>query len=401
MPSSSADQTRGIARVAPPGKSEPPPGPDPLGDETPTGRRSGRTGGGRLLALDAARGLALAGMIVVNVGPTTVNGVWERLYLFPYGRASVIFVVVAGIGMGFFLRARPGRGRRSMTLVWRAGVLLAGGLALQTLTSDVGVILPAYGLLFLSVLLLQYLPPAALITSAVAMTALGPVLYLQHATSESAAAHPGLVQLGNSSIEILHGLVLSGRYPLVTWAVPFVLGMWVAHLDLTHPVVIRRLLVWGTVSAASGVALSQIALGLLGAAANDGYLRLLTGAAHGQMPLWLLSSCGGALFTIALLLRLWPKIQRVAWPLAAAGQLALTLYVLHVLVLAVIALPADVPVSTGAAISAVMIVACLALASLWRHRFSIGPLEWVVRATWLPWLHRRPKRHPSTPQPAA
>ena len=68
------------------------------------------------MALDAARGLALVGMIIVNVGPTTVEGVLERLYLFPYGRASILFVVVAGIGMGMFLRARPARGRRSLML---------------------------------------------------------------------------------------------------------------------------------------------------------------------------------------------------------------------------------------------------------------------------------------------
>ena len=360
-------------------------------DRAPDSQRSPTTGR-RLLALDAARGLALAGMIMINVGPTTVDGFWERLYLFPYGRASVLFVVVAGIGMGFFLRARRERGPRSATLLWRAAVLLLGGLALQTLTGDVGVILPIYGLLFLSVLLLQHLRPTALITLAVGLCVVGPVLFIWHGASEPASAHLRLVQLGDSAGEVIHGLVLSGRYPLVTWAVPFLLGMWVAHLDLTCRVVVRRLLVWGGLGAVAGFVLSQVARGLLGGQAEQGYLRLLTGAAHGQMPLWLISSCGGAVFTIAVLLRLWPAIEQVAHPFTAAGQLALTLYVVHILALAAIAPTADLPITTGAAISAVMIGACLGLAMLWRRCFPIGPLEWVVRATW---LHRGPATRPA------
>ncbi|WP_367183088.1 DUF418 domain-containing protein [uncultured Cellulomonas sp.] len=337
-------------------------------------------------------------MIIVNVGPTTVEGVLERLYLFPYGRASILFVVVAGIGMGMFLRARPARGRRSLMLLWRAAVLLAGGLALQSLTDDVGVILPLYGLLFLSVLVLQFLPPVALITSAVTLAVVGPVLYLNHVATESVGAHSQLVQLGDTPVDVIHGLVVSGRYPLVTWAVPFVLGIWVAQTDLTNHTVIRRLLVWGAAATGVGLALSQAALALLGSAADEGYLRLLTGAAHGQMPLWLLSSCGGALFTIAVLLRLWPRVRRIARPLTAAGQLALTLYVLHVMVLAVIAPPADIQVSAGAILSAILITACLLLAVLWRQHFSIGPLEWVLRAAWLPWLHQSPAPRATTTQ---
>lgn len=383
------DKASGVIQPEP--RPERPAPPQQAGRDRALDSQSTGTMGRRLLALDAARGLALVGMIIVNVGPTAVDGLWERLYLFPYGRASILFVVVAGIGMGFFLRARRERGRRSATLLWRAAVLLLGGLALQTLTDDVGVILPIYGLLFLSVLLLQHLRPAALITLAAALSVLGPVLFIRHGAAEAANAHPRLVQLGDSVGEVIHGLVLSGRYPLVTWAVPFLLGMWIAHLDLTRRVVVHRLLLWGGLGAATGLVLSQVVRGLLGDQAELGYLRLLTGAAHGQMPLWLVSSCGGAVFTIAVLLRLWPAIERIAHPFTAAGQLALTLYVLHILALAVITPTADLPITTGAAISALMIGACLGLALLWRRRFQIGPLEWVVRATW---LHRGPTTRP-------
>lgn len=87
-------------------------------------------------------------MIVVNVGPTNADTVLERLYLVPYGRASVLFVVVAGLGMGLFLQGRTGTAMwRALT--WRVLLLLVLGLLLQTLTDRVNVILATYALLFL------------------------------------------------------------------------------------------------------------------------------------------------------------------------------------------------------------------------------------------------------------
>ena len=344
----------------------------------------------RLLALDAARGLALAGMIIVNVGPIEVDSLAQRLYLFPYGRASVLFVVVAGIGMGFFLRSRAQAARRWPTIAWRAGVLLLGGLGLQVVTSDVGVILPVYGILFGTVLVTQRLPRAALLAIAVTLTIAGPVVFLTHGASEY-NAHLTPVRLGDSPGELIHGLVLSGRYPVVTWIVPFLIGLWAAKLNLRSRVVTSRLMLWGATSAVAGLAASQATRSLLGSDADRGYMRLLTGAAHGQMPLWLVSSVGGALFTVAVLLRLWPIIGSVASPLVAAGQLALTLYVLHVLALAMVDPPDDLPFSGGVTISASMIVTSLVLATVWRRFRVIGPLEWVLRASWLPGqsAHRR------------
>lgn len=64
----------------------------------------------RLHGLDLARGLAIIGMVIVNVGPTEVESLLQRIYLLPFGRASVLFVVIAGVGMGFLLRSRRGHG---------------------------------------------------------------------------------------------------------------------------------------------------------------------------------------------------------------------------------------------------------------------------------------------------
>lgn len=354
---------------------------------------------GRLASLDIARGLALLGMIVVNVGPAEAESLLHRLYLLPYGRASVLFVVVAGVGMGFMLRSRRRDARRWPTVLWRAGLLFAGGLALQLLTDDVSVILPVYGALFALALLLQHLPRPGLLGCAATMTILGPVLFIAHVNLEGGTHPPYGLRMGHSAGELLHGLLLSGRYPLVTWCVPFIAGMWVARLDLRSTAVLDRLIVAGAAAAFGGFALSQLSLGLLDREADVGFARLLTGAAHGQMPLWLISSVGGAVFIIAVVQRLGPRVHRLLGPLAAAGQLALTLYVLHVVVLAVIRPEEGYSLPVGMTMSAVMIPAFMVLALAWRRFATTGPLEWLLRAPWLFPRRKQVESHPSASHP--
>ncbi|MBC7290442.1 MAG: DUF418 domain-containing protein [Actinotalea sp.] len=334
----------------------------------------------RLTGVDAARGLALIGMIVVNVGPAEAEGLLHRLYLLPYGRASVLFVVIAGIGMGWMLRPRHRAGRRWPVVVWRAALLLLGGLALQRLTDDVSVILPLYGALFLLGLALQHASRTLLLVLAGLMTVVGPVLYVVLLGGQQ-PAEP--LELGNPALDLLHGLALSGRYPLVTWCVPFLVGLWVARLDLRDTTVRRRLMVWGGVAAVVGFVLSQLSRSLLDREGDVGLARLLTGAAHGQMPLWLISSVGGALLVVAAFVALGSRAAWLTGPLGAAGRLALTLYVLHVLVLAVIKPDDGFTLAQGVAVSTAISAAFVVLAVVWQRLVGMGPLERLLRGSWL------------------
>ena len=349
----------------------------------------------RLDGLDAARALALAGMVLVNVGPVEPQNALHRLYLLPYGRASILFVVIAGVGMGLMARsARAGRGLGRIIL-WRAALLLVGGLALQLLSDDVSIILPLYGLLFLLALPLRRLPTRGLLAVAGVMTVLGPVAYVMHGVLEDTKHLTAPPRLDDPLLDVLHGLVLSGRYPLVTWVVPFIIGLVLARLNLRDQQLLRRIVVVGGVTAVAGFLLSQATRSILAREADIGYARLLTGAAHGQMPLWLLSSVGGALFVIAGALLLAPRAGRLTAHAATVGRMALTLYVLHVLVIAAVQPPDGFTIAQGAAVT-VVLVATLALFALGWSRFApLGPLETVLRAEWL-----RPPV-PTVPTPAS
>lgn len=353
----------------------------------------------RVVGLDAARGLALLGMIVVNVGPISSQSLLQRLYVLPYGRASVLFVVVAGIGMGYLL-SRQSMRERWLTVTWRAALLFAAGVALQGLTDRVNVILPTYAVLFLLAPLLWRLPGRTLLWIGGVLLIAGPALLVAHDLIWPATQPLDPVTFGTPPLEAAESLLFTGRYPLASWTLPFIAGLCVARLDLTDTAVLRRLAVGGTAVAVGAFALSQLTYALVGQAADSGPLRLLTGAAHGQMPLWLASSIGSAVAIVAAFSLVQHRFHR-AWLLGwlvACGRLSLTLYVLHFVVLALIKPELGFSFHQGVLVSAVLIAAVVAVAAIWEWMSWPGPLERLLRQTWLR-RARVPRSTPTVPAP--
>jgi uncharacterized membrane protein len=103
-----------------------------------TGERP-RGAGSRIRGVDAARSLAIIGMFSVHFGQN-VSGPEPlvRLYALPRGRAAILFVVLAGMGVSLLVGGRSSGYRRFVwtRLAFRAAILLPAGLALQLLDHD-------------------------------------------------------------------------------------------------------------------------------------------------------------------------------------------------------------------------------------------------------------------------
>ncbi|RPF28294.1 putative membrane protein YeiB [Georgenia muralis] len=376
---------------------------DPAGTEPPAAHRIGvmvtavrpapvapissppSPGRGRVAAIDAARALAVMGMIVVNVGPRSGDSISDVLYRLPLGRASLLFVLLAGVGISLLTRrARlPGGRLPWATLLWRAGLLMTGGLALQLLDHGVSVILPTYALLFVIAIPLVRAGSRVVGLLAVALTVLGPVAWIGLQRIQGVTWDVRSATAADSPSEVLHSVLLSSPYPVITWAGPFLLGMWLGRLDLADRALQHRMILFGAFATVIGRAVSLVLVAWRGDPAETiGFDRLVTSVAHSQMPLWLISGTGSGVLVLGLLLRTGTVVERRLRPLVAMGQLALTIYVAHLLVLDLLVRPEPHVLAEGIGISLALSASALIFATWWRRNFDRGPLERLLRPPW-------------------
>ena len=346
---------------------------------------------GRIRGLDMARALAIIGMVMVHFArfEVDVDDPSGFVYETSHGRASILFIVLAGVGVSLLAGDRsPDRLRGTTTrLLYRAAVLLPMGLALQALDTGVAVILQYYAVYFLIAAPAMHLGDRWLLRGSLALTILAPTLYLAgwfwRPDWYRPGPSPGLAQ----PVDLVRDLLLTGYYPAVVWSAPLLFGMWLGRRDL-RAVQTRRALVMGGAAAATVAYLTAWRVtAALGAPAKDAssWRWLAVAEPHSEMPLWLVSAVAVACAIIGASLYATRWLSRLTWPFVAAGQLALSIYVVHLLVLAWVPGWLVRDALTPAAVSVLRFtVVALAGAALWRAVFRRGPLELLLH---LPFRH--------------
>ena len=340
----------------------------------------------RIAGVDIARAVALIGMLMVHFGPNAASGFEGALYSFPHGRASILFVVVAGVGMALLTARAEGRGLARLRMAWFALVLMPLGLWLQTLPHPIAVILHHYAFFFLFGIVICGLSRRALLVLAVAATFIGPALYLAgRMTVGLDFFDRQSVELGADPLAILAAMIFAGPYPLLTWAGPIAFGLYLGRCDLRDAG--TR---WAMIALGIGVALLTAPLSWLGMAlfgepaGRDAWQTIFSAAPHSQMPLWLINSTAVATAVIGLSLFAGDLLGRFARPLVVLGQIVLTAYVAQLFALAgwrdLIQQR-----TVGAAVLSVLAftVAATVAAMIWQRFVSRrGPVEWLLHAPW-------------------
>ena len=191
-------------------------------------------------------------------------------------------------------------------------------------------------------------------------------------------------------------LFFNGFHPVVPWLAFLLLGMVIGRQDMNDRSVRRRVFMWGAgvALAAEGVSWLLILTISQGSGLEDQEVVALLGTGPmPPLPLYMLAGAGTASAVIAAAVDVGKRYENAAWlrPLVATGQLALTLYVGHV-VLGMGMLEAigrlehqTLPFALLAA--AAFCAAGVVFAHLWRSRFKRGPLEAIMRTLTEP---RRP-----------
>jgi hypothetical protein len=336
---------------------------------TPATGGTGGTGRIRVVGVDLARAVALVGMFAAHLvspdEPGAPGGV-DPVFQVVAGRSSALFAVLAGVGIVLAARtaAVDAAGTRWRLLV-RAGVVAFLGLWLGALPSGVAVILTFYGVLFCCALPVLRWRARSLALLAATWAVLSPVvsMLVRRELDPVQKIVPTFVHLADPGL-LLQELLLTGYYPVLTWATYLWAGMAIGRLDLGNARTGRRLAVGGGLLATAALAVSvlvtsrpgaraalladprrpvqdwagldsQLRLGLFGTHPTQSWWWLGVWSPHSGTVVDLAHTTGTAMLVLGLALWLVRSLPRLPWRvMAGAGAITLTLYSTHVLVLA-------------------------------------------------------------------
>lgn len=339
---------------------------------------------GRITGIDMARAVAILGMVMVHFGPfepdtTTVAG---QFYRFSYGRASVLFVLLAGVGISLLFRARPPE-QAWLRIGWRALVFFPLGVVLQALDTPVAVILQFYALYYLVGAAAAMLPTKCLWAVTVIWAVVGPLVFLS--ANDPTLAGRGTATVLSDPGQVLVDLLIDGFYPLITWAPPLLVGVLVGRTDLRDPATRFVLTVGGLLVAVAVYGGGAIARA--NAPAEIAGSSLLLSEGHSGAPLNVVGASAVAVTVLGLCLLVADVLPRLSWPWVAAGQMALTVYVGHLLVLDVVPEWLEARDSVAAAAAKVVRFQLVVLAGCvaWLTRFRRGPLETLLTLPFRGW----------------
>ncbi|TFD63560.1 DUF418 domain-containing protein [Cryobacterium ruanii] len=328
--------------------------------------------GDRVVAIDIARGLAIIGMFVAHAIPRASDA-----ELLVDGRSSVLFATLAGVSLGIMTgSAHPlVRGQRSecvIGIVVRALFLFLLGVLLSSLHSGVAVILHFYALMFLLLIPLLFLSRWLLGLIGVVFLVGSP--WLGAAQGEVDASAPPVSYF-------VDYFFLNGDYPVLVW-MPFLLaGLIIARSDLARPKTQVALVGIGASAAVAGYGAVLVLPGV-SAQAHSGSIAEVIGS--GGLAVLLI---GALLWLIAVEPGSQVRVLRgILWPLAATGSMALTVYTLQILALAVVAGGSEIDYPGWPLLIGMLLLSFLG-AGLWRQFLGKGPLERV-----LAWLTRIPRK---------
>ncbi|MGY0004240.1 heparan-alpha-glucosaminide N-acetyltransferase domain-containing protein [Micromonospora sp. I033] len=374
----------------------------------------------RLLGVDAARGVALLGMIAVHSLPESdAAGRPTWWYATFGGRAAALFAVLAGVGLAFLTDRRrvrlTDRSGAVAALAVRALAIGAIGLALgYTDASVAAVILPYYAVMFVLAIPLVFLPTWLVAVTGLVVSAGAPVLrqILAPQLAEPAYDNAAFAQLVHDPGGLLSELSLTGEYPAVAWLAYLCAGLVIGRLTLTRMRVVVGLLVTGAAFAAAAPVASWILLnryeglrqiwstqpksglnaqettelltfGGDGSTPTSTWWWLAVDAPHTSTPLDLIGTTGSAIALLAVMLlatrvaRPHPRraISVLLVPLAAAGGMTLTFYTAHIMFI-------NSDLDSFAPVSGylVQVVAIVLVGTAWWATAGRGPLEGLVTA---------------------
>ena len=223
----------------------------------------------RVRGVDAARGIALLGMIAAHTLPLAEGGQPTMAGRLVNGPAAALFGVLAGLSVAMLtgrrrleLGTEPAR-RYALRLVVRGLAIGSLGLALgQAALGSIDVILTYYGVLFVLAVPLVFLSTRVLAVLGAVLTVLAPVtgFLLRAQLPPTELLDPSFTMLVTDPAGLLTTLMFTGAYPVWPWLAYLCIGIAVGRLRLDNTRVAAALAGGGVLLAVVATVASELIL---------------------------------------------------------------------------------------------------------------------------------------------
>jgi len=352
----------------------------------------------RVAGFDLARALAIFGMVIVNfkvaMNSETGNPFLMWLAGLFEGRASALFVILAGIGVTFLTnKTRQSTDRllelqTRISLMKRGLLLIAIGLVYTPIwEAD---ILHFYGFYFLIAAAIFMVSGKTLLFFAAIIMLMFPVLMLFF-NYEQNWNWPTLTYENFWSFDgMIRHTVFNGFHPVFPWAAFLIFGMWLGRQKLSQPLIRKRLLAGSVITllaTESGLYFIRTILGDGSALAmtSEEVTFLLSTSIIPPLPQYVISAGSSAVIVLVGSLYFSQRFSKSTinrW-LYQTGQLSLTLYVAHVIIgMGILESIGRLDNETidFSLLSALIFCVCgIGFSVAWLKCFKTGPLEWIFR----------------------
>jgi len=309
------------------------------------------------------------------------------------GRAAATFVVLAGAGLS--LLSHKGRTQDNPGLLEQnRRILLKRAFFLFVIGSLYSPIWPADILHFYGV----YIAVAAFLLAApskrlwifaaslvMAFCVMLIVLDYEKGWDWNTLSYEGLW----TPVGAARHIFFNGFHPVAPWLAFLFLGMILGRQDMSSPVIRLRIIIWG-ISVALAAELASYLLTRSTSLVADSIDREIIAALVGTKPmpptpLYMFAGAGVACAVIAASISFGERYKNSAWirPFVSTGQLALTLYVGHVVIgmgiMEAFGILENQTLQFAMSASVLFCISGVLFAYLWRRWFRRGPIELVMR----------------------
>jgi len=352
----------------------------------------------RVSGFDLARALAIFGMVIVNfkiaMNADTGNQLLMSFAHLFEGRASALFVILAGVGITFMTnKVRVSSdsisiSKARLSLIKRGLLLVLIGLLYTPIwEAD---ILHFYGLYFLiASVVFMFNDRILLLVSAMIMLAF-PSLMLFFNYEQNW----NWVSLTYENLWSLDGMVrhivFNGFHPVFPWAAFLIFGMWLGRQDLSQKATRKRLFLGSVITLITIESLFYIIRLTIGDGTalemtNDEVKFLFSTSIIPPLPQYIISAGSSAVIVLIGCLYFsdrFPESNIHKW-LCQTGKLSLTLYVAHVILgmgtLEYMGLLVNQTINFSLFSALIFCICGVIFSVMWFKYFKTGPLEWLFR----------------------